>query len=69
MAMRLQGVVGLLGMAIIGIACASETEEVSRGAPCGEVNCRQGEYCCDAACGLCIEAQVACILTCDDVTS
>lgn len=60
---------GLFFMAVIGVACGSDTEVVEGGAKCGEATCGDGQYCCDASCGLCIEAQVACEFTCDDTTS
>ena len=33
-------------------------------AQCGEVTCGSNEYCCDASCGLCVENEVACNMTC-----
>lgn len=67
--MRWQGILGLLLMALWGVACGSDTEEVNDGAVCGEATCGPNQYCCDSSCGLCIEAQVACEFTCDDTTS
>ena len=45
--------------------CADgESGDEGPGAPCGEVNCSGSEYCCDAACGLCVDEGVACTETC-----
>ena len=46
-------------------ACSSDVE-VTEGVPCGPVTCGVAEYCCDAACGLCLEEEVACTETCPE---
>jgi hypothetical protein len=57
-------------MALVVVAglfwgCADgESGDEGPGAPCGEVNCSGTEYCCDAACGLCVDEGVACTETC-----
>ncbi len=48
-------------------ACASKVDsgQGATGAPCGNgVFCADEEYCCDAKCGLCVPAEVACKDTC-----
>ena len=60
----------MLGVAFTAmalVACASKVDTTGAaglGAPCGPVNCADQEYCCDAKCGLCVPAEVACKDTC-----
>lgn len=58
----------LVCLALVLAACgdddAGEGEQLV-GAVCGDVTCATDEYCCDAACGLCVEMDVACNMTCE----
>ena len=55
---------------LIVALCACGDSVVSEGneaqAKCGAVSCGVNEYCCDAACGLCIAEGVACTTSCGD---
>ncbi len=55
------------GAALATVACAEDGGEGDEGvaAKCGAVTCSTDEYCCDAACGLCVEMDVACNMTCE----
>lgn len=58
----------VIGLAFVGLMLAACEGEVDAGeaggAPCGPVTCGATEYCCDAACGLCVAEEVACTATC-----
>jgi hypothetical protein len=57
-------------MVLVWLACVfgCGDDETGTGegspAPCGPVSCTGTEYCCDAACGLCVPEGVACTDTC-----
>ncbi len=56
----------VLALMSLSVAGCSEDEDVDEGVTqCGPAICSATQYCCDAACGLCIEQLVACTETCD----
>jgi hypothetical protein len=60
---------GLVAVALLVTACGDDEGDGGSGpvdAECGDVTCASGEYCCDAACGLCVEMEVACNMTCEE---
>ncbi|MBW2453210.1 MAG: hypothetical protein JRI68_01815 [Deltaproteobacteria bacterium] len=58
--------IGLVALALLGVGCDDETsDEGALGAACGSTECLPTEYCCDPACGLCVEQGVACTQTCE----
>ncbi len=63
--MKRMGLLGLMCLALTLGACGDDedTTEVLVDAQCGDVECGSGGYCCDAACGLCVEMEVACNMT------
>jgi hypothetical protein len=55
-------------LALAPLGCGDEvsgTSGTEAGAKCGSATCGANEYCCDAACGLCMPAGVACTETCE----
>jgi hypothetical protein len=57
-----------VSIAALVTACAgSETDDTGNdtAAACGPATCATDEYCCDAKCGLCVEMEVACNMTCE----
>lgn len=65
---RVRWIVGLAVLGLLGAGCEGDVEggETAVGVPCGPVTCGTEEYCCDAACGLCVAEEVACSATCAD---
>ncbi len=58
--------IGLVALALLGVGCDDDTSDGGAlGAACGPVECLATEYCCDPACGLCVEQGVACTKTCE----
>lgn len=57
-----------LCMTMAVAACGDDADEGQEAveAQCGDVTCATDEYCCDAACGLCVENDVACNMTCEE---
>ncbi len=65
---RSWGAIGLALLVGAAVACgdgSGDTSGSANGAKCGSATCAADEYCCDAACGLCVPAQVACTETCE----
>ncbi len=60
---------GLMAVCAATLLTACGDDEAGNGdgsgpAVCGDVTCGADEYCCDASCGLCVEMDVACNMTC-----
>ena len=53
-------------VALVLGGCGDEVVTADEGpaVPCGEATCEASEYCCDAACGLCMPEGIACTETC-----
>jgi hypothetical protein len=52
----------LLVVLLLGVTgCGDdETDSAAGSVPCGPATCSEGQYCCDAACGLCEQTGIAC---------
>jgi hypothetical protein len=62
---RVPWVVGLAFAGLVLSACEGDVStKEGTGAACGPVACQVDEYCCDAACGLCVAEAVSCNDTC-----
>jgi hypothetical protein len=57
-------VAGLIAGSAGGCAGSEDETQDVAAAQCGPTTCATNEYCCDAKCGLCVEMEVACNMTC-----
>ncbi|MBM4359252.1 MAG: hypothetical protein FJ096_14210 [Deltaproteobacteria bacterium] len=62
---RVPWVVGFAFAGLLLAACEGDVSiNTGTGAPCGPLACEVNQYCCDAACGLCVAEAESCNDTC-----